>query len=65
MLFRSIVQRLNREMNAALKDPKTGAGLTELGLDPAGTSPEEFAAIMRRDMAKWSALIKEANIRVE
>mgnify|MGYP003351400643 FL=1 len=61
----NIVQRLNREMNAALKDPKTGAGLTELGLDPAGTSPEEFAAIMRRDMAKWSALIKEANIRVE
>jgi tripartite-type tricarboxylate transporter receptor subunit TctC len=61
----AIVQRLGREMNAALRDAKTGAGLTELGLDPAGTTPEEFAGIIKRDMAKWSALIKEANIRVE
>jgi tripartite-type tricarboxylate transporter receptor subunit TctC len=61
----TIVQRLNREMNAALKDPKIRAQLTELGLDPAGGSPEEFAATLARDMAKWSALIKEANIKVE
>lgn len=60
-----IIQRLNREMNAALKDAKNAAALTDLGLDPAGTTPEAFAAIIKRDMTKWSALIKDANIKVE
>lgn len=62
---RAIVQRLSRDMNDALKDPSLAPKLTDLGLDPAGTTPEAFREIMERDGAKWARLIKEANIKVD
>ena len=62
---RAIVQRLSREMNDALKDASLAPKLTELGLDPAGTTPEAFREIMMNDGAKWARHIKEANIKVD
>ena len=60
-----IITRLNREINAALKDPRVGPKLAEQGLDPSGTTPEEFRDILRNDLAKWSKLVKDANIKVQ
>ncbi len=60
-----VLTRLNREINAALKDPRVGPKLAEQGLDPSGTTPEEFRDILRNDLAKWSKLVKDANIKVQ
>jgi len=35
------------------------------GADPASTTPEAFAAYMRSEVAKWSKVIKTANIRID
>lgn len=62
---RPIVLRLNSAINDTLKDPQIAAKLTEAGLDPAGTTPEAFMEIMKRDMAKWAKLIEDTGIKVE
>jgi tripartite-type tricarboxylate transporter receptor subunit TctC len=61
-----IVQRLNSEIAKVLADPKfVERILTPLSIDPIGGSPEEFAAVMRRDSATTEKVAKAANIRAE
>ncbi len=49
-----IVARLNREINAILRTPDVREKLAAQGADVAGSTPEEFAAILRRDLQKWA-----------
>lgn len=60
---RAVIARLNREMVAVLKTPQDAARLTELGLDPVGSTPERFHELMKTDLAKWARVIKEAGIK--
>jgi tripartite-type tricarboxylate transporter receptor subunit TctC len=61
----SIISFLNREAAQALNRPETKKLLFDSGLETSGNSPEEFAAIMKSEFAKWSALIKSLDIRKE
>ena len=36
-----------------------------MGLDPIVNTPEEFAAYIKADIAKWGKVVKDANIRIE
>ncbi len=49
-----IVARLNREINAILRTADVREKLAAQGADVAGSTPEEFAAILRRDLQKWA-----------
>jgi len=60
---RPIIARLNREVVAVLKNPQDVARITELGLDPVGSAPEQFHEMMKIDMARWAKVIKEAGIK--
>lgn len=53
-----IVQRLNEEIGRILKDPQVSAKLLQGGMIAAGSSPEEFASIMRKDADKMAALFR-------
>jgi tripartite-type tricarboxylate transporter receptor subunit TctC len=59
------VQQLNAAVATALKDPMVIKRLTQFGTEPAASSPAEFTKLIATDRAKWSALIKEKNIRPE
>jgi tripartite-type tricarboxylate transporter receptor subunit TctC len=61
----TIVRRMNAEVVKALKAPDVDKRLEELGAVPAPTSPEQFAAILRRDGEVWGKLIREKNIRAD
>jgi tripartite-type tricarboxylate transporter receptor subunit TctC len=61
----AIVTRLNAEVNRALQDPDLIAKLAAQGLAPAGGTPDEFAALIASEIRNWSAVAREANIRVE
>lgn len=37
----------------------------QLGIDPVGTSPEEFTQFLRDEVAKWGKVIRAANVKVE
>lgn len=60
-----ILARLNREINNALKDPVLAPKLAAQGLEPAGTTSDEFRKILQQDMAKWSKLVKDAKLQVK
>ena len=60
---RAIINRLNRELVAVLKSPLDAARLTELGLDPVGSTPEHFLEVMKSDMVRWAKVIKDAGIK--
>jgi tripartite-type tricarboxylate transporter receptor subunit TctC len=60
-----IIRRMNAEAVKALKSPEVEKRLEDLGAVPAPTSPEEFAAILKRDGEVWGKLIREKNIRAD
>ncbi len=62
----AIVNRLHAEINKGIQSPDLRAKYVEMGFDDSVTrSPEEFAALVRNDIAKFAVLVKEANIRLE
>jgi tripartite-type tricarboxylate transporter receptor subunit TctC len=62
---RPLVERLNRELNAVLQLPEVRQRLENSGLQITGGSPEDFAAILRRDFDKYSAALRAAGVRPE
>jgi tripartite-type tricarboxylate transporter receptor subunit TctC len=60
-----IVDRLNKEINAALADPKFKARLTGLDLIVHADSPAEFGKLIADETEKWAKVIRTANVKVE
>ena len=58
-----VVDRLNRQINLALADPRVAARIADFGGGPFATSPAEFRTYIAEFTAKWSGLIKAADIR--
>ena len=62
----AIVNRLHAEINKAMQSPDVRAKYAEMGMDDSVTrTPDEFAALVRNDIAKFAKLVKEANIKIE
>lgn len=61
---RDIVQKLSAETARILKLPEVNERLTALGASPVGGTPEEFAAFIRSEQAKWRKVIQQANIKL-
>jgi tripartite-type tricarboxylate transporter receptor subunit TctC len=60
-----IVDKLNREINAALSDPRIKARLADLGTAPFPGSPADFARHIADETEKWGKVIRAANIKAE
>ncbi len=60
-----IVDLINREINAALTDPKIKARLTSLGSMAITGSPAAFAAFLAEETDKWGKVVRAANIKAE
>jgi tripartite-type tricarboxylate transporter receptor subunit TctC len=60
-----IVERLNKEINAVLADPKIRERLAELGSVPTPMSPADFRNLIAAETAKWGKVIRAANIVVK
>jgi tripartite-type tricarboxylate transporter receptor subunit TctC len=65
-LPRSVVDRLNAEVNKLVRDPAFARDkLLAVGLDPLGGTPAEFGAIMKADLQKYATIAKAAGMKVE
>jgi len=62
---RDIVVRVNADMTKALALPEVRTALAAQGMEVAPSSPEDMAALMRRDAARWAGVVKQAGIRAE
>jgi tripartite-type tricarboxylate transporter receptor subunit TctC len=60
-----IVDKLNKEVNAALHDPKMKARLADLGGEPLTGSPAELTKMIADETEKWAKVIKFAGIKVQ
>lgn len=62
---REIIARYNTELVRIIREPEMNKTFVELGIEPLGTSPEEFGKNLRADIARWSGLVKKRNIHAE
>jgi len=60
-----IVDKLNKEINAGLADPKLQARLAELGGIPLGGSPSEFGKLIAEETEKWGKVVKASGAKPE
>src|SRR5262245_23137801 len=64
-LARAIVERVNGEVAAILKSKGVGEQLQNDGLAPAGGTPEQFLARIRKEIEAWRKVVEAAGIRIE
>src|SRR5262245_59868958 len=60
-----IVEKLNKEINAGLADPKIKARLADLGGAVVALSPADFGKLIADETEKWAKVIKFAGIKAE
>ena len=60
-----IITQLNRELVAIMRDAVLQKWLEEQGTETVTGTPEEFAAFIRRDLAKWAKVVKDTGITPE
>lgn len=58
-----IVARLHRETVAAVRRPEVSERIRALGAEPVASTPEEFASVIARDVAKWRDVVRRAAIQ--
>ena len=61
----AIIARLNTEINAALKLPDVRTRLDAAGIEIQGGTPQDYASLIKSDLAKWGKVVKEAGIPAE
>jgi tripartite-type tricarboxylate transporter receptor subunit TctC len=59
---KEVIERLNREVNAALADPAVRKRLEDLNLDPLPGTPQQAAALLNNDVKRWGEVITRAKI---
>jgi tripartite-type tricarboxylate transporter receptor subunit TctC len=62
---KAIIDKLNAAANEALKDPQLRELMLSQGNEIGGGSPADFAALIKSESSKWSAVVKTANIKPE
>jgi len=61
---RAIADKFHADVVKAMQDPVVKGKFADLGVEAVSSTPEQFAAFIRDEMAKYAKLIKEANIKV-
>ncbi len=62
---RGTIERLNAEVNRAIRDPDMIAKLAAQGISPAGGTPAEFQSVIAREIRNWTEVARSANIKAE
>ena len=62
---RPIVDRLNAALNKVVLSPALSNTLEKAGAEPAQSTPDEFAATLKKEVASWGKVIRDANIKLD
>ncbi len=60
-----VVERMNAEIEKMLATPDMKERLATLGFEPVGGSPQQFAAYLKKELAKWAQMVKEVGAKVD
>ncbi len=61
----AVIAKLNAEANKAIADPGVKAKLTDISAVTVGTTPEELATFIQKELAVWEPVIRGANITID
>ncbi|MDQ2926709.1 MAG: tripartite tricarboxylate transporter substrate binding protein [Pseudomonadota bacterium] len=64
-ISRDLVDQINADMTHVLEMAEVKSALSVQGMEVATSSPQEMAALMQRDAARWAAVVKQAGIKAE
>jgi tripartite-type tricarboxylate transporter receptor subunit TctC len=59
------VQRWNAEVMKALADPEVRARLAAQGAEPLGSTPEQYGAYLRSEVARWAKVVKATGAKLD
>jgi tripartite-type tricarboxylate transporter receptor subunit TctC len=62
---REVVDRVNAETRTALAAADLREALAKLGLEPGGSTPQEYAAVIADELGKWRRAVQAAGIKLE
>jgi tripartite-type tricarboxylate transporter receptor subunit TctC len=62
---RALVSRISADFGTVLKQPDLRAKMAEIGLEPVGSTPEQYDALIRSEIEKWAKVVKFAGIKPE
>lgn len=60
-----IVDKLSAEIRRIVRSPELNSRLTAMGLRPVGSTPDELAGVIARDMPMWTRIVKDARISID
>jgi len=60
-----VVSRLYHEAARVMGEPDTREKLKSIGMDPGGLAPEQLAAMIKSDLARYAAIVRAANIKAD
>jgi tripartite-type tricarboxylate transporter receptor subunit TctC len=62
---RAIIERMSAEINRVIQSPEGREQMLKFGLLATGTTPDELAAVIRRDSPRWGEVIRKAGIKAD
>jgi tripartite-type tricarboxylate transporter receptor subunit TctC len=62
---RPAIDRLSAAIASAIRSPEISAKLLALGLEPAGSTPDELASRVAEDTARWAPIVKASGFRAD
>ena len=60
-----VVARLSKDLKTVMADPEMRQQMVAVGADPIYSTPAEFSEIIRKDIAKWAAVVKATGARLD
>lgn len=60
-----VVAKLNGEMNEGLKSAEVRAIMTNVGIEPTGGSPQDFAAVIAQQLQQWAPVVKATRFQMD
>ena len=61
----AVINELNRQVVAAVRDPSVNKRLTDFGIEPVGNTPAQFSELLRSETERWHKLIRDLKITLE
>lgn len=62
---RELVKRISADIGAAVRSSELQARMAALGMEPVGSTAEEYDAVIRQEIDKWQAVVKKAGIKID
>jgi tripartite-type tricarboxylate transporter receptor subunit TctC len=64
-LPRALVERINAAVVRIVKEPAMAKHLSEQGADPVTSTPQEYAKLIREEVAKWGKVVKDSGAKID